>query len=65
MNLTAAVKLEEVEKEIETYQKQLVKSIDDYEYSVRRLEKFVNILNDAGSSIERSKFEFDEWKVRF
>lgn len=60
MNLTAAVKLEEVEKEIETYQKQLVKSIDDYEYSVRRLEKFVNILNDAGSSIERSKFEFDE-----
>ncbi|QOE27597.1 hypothetical protein SSU1300283_00266 [Streptococcus suis] len=45
MNLTAAVKIEGVEKEIETSQNELSKSIDEYEYLVRRLEKFVKILN--------------------
>ncbi|WP_193434159.1 helical hairpin domain-containing protein, partial [Streptococcus suis] len=44
MNLTAAVKIEGVEKEIETSQNELSKSIDEYEYLVRRLEKFVKIL---------------------
>ena len=60
MNLTVAIKLEEVEKEIETYQNKLDKSINDYEYLVRRLEKFVNILNSTGSSIEKLKTEHNE-----
>ncbi|HEM2904167.1 TPA: relaxase/mobilization nuclease domain-containing protein, partial [Streptococcus suis] len=50
MNLTAAIKLEQVEKEIEIYQIKLDKSIDDYEYLIRRLEKFVKILNEIDSS---------------
>lgn len=45
MNLTAAIKIEEVEKEIETSQYELNKSIDDYGYLIRRLEKFVEIIN--------------------
>lgn len=46
MNLTAAIEIEGVEKEIETSQYELNKSIDDYEYLVRRLEKFVNVINN-------------------
>ncbi|HGK8351120.1 TPA: helical hairpin domain-containing protein, partial [Streptococcus pyogenes] len=46
MNLTAAIKIEEVEKEIETSQNELNISIDEYEYLVRRLEKFGEILSD-------------------
>ncbi|GEB10542.1 hypothetical protein SEQ01_07330 [Streptococcus equinus] len=45
MNLNAAIKIEEVEKEIETSQYELNKSIDDYGYLIRRLEKFVEIIN--------------------
>lgn len=45
MNLTAAIKIEEVEKEIETSQNELNISIDEYEYLVRRLEKFGEILS--------------------
>lgn len=45
MNLTSAIKLEQVEKEIEENQNSLTKWIDDYEYKVRRLEKLLNILN--------------------
>ncbi|HHJ9597829.1 TPA: helical hairpin domain-containing protein, partial [Streptococcus pyogenes] len=47
MNLTAAIKIEEVEKEIETSQNELNISIDEYEYLVRRLEKFGEILSDS------------------
>ena len=45
MNLTSAIKLEQVEKEIEENQRFITKWIDDYDYKVRRLEKFANILD--------------------
>ncbi|HFH6759527.1 TPA: SAG1250 family conjugative relaxase [Streptococcus agalactiae] len=64
MNLTAAIKLEQVEKEIEIYQIKLDKSIDDYEYLIRRLEKFVKILNEIDSSKDELKFEHSEKKVK-
>ncbi|HFI0215870.1 TPA: SAG1250 family conjugative relaxase [Streptococcus suis] len=54
MNLTAAVKIEEVEKEIEASQNELSKSIDDYEYLVRRLEKLVEIINSSLRRKEKS-----------
>lgn len=60
MNLTAAIKLEQVEKEIEIYQIKLDKSIDDYEYLIRRLEKFFKILNEIDSSKDELKFEHSE-----
>ncbi|WP_447584521.1 SAG1250 family conjugative relaxase [Streptococcus pasteurianus] len=60
MNLTAAIKLEQVEKEIEIYQIKLDKSIDDCEYLIRRLEKFVKILNEIDSSKDELKFEHSE-----
>ncbi len=64
MNLTAAIKLEQVEKEIEIYQIKLDKSIDDYEYLIRRLEKFVKILNEIDSSKDELKFEHSEKNVK-
>ena len=45
MNLTSTIKLEQVEKEIEENQRFMTKWIDDYEYKVRRLESFINILD--------------------
>ncbi|HEM4901903.1 TPA: relaxase/mobilization nuclease domain-containing protein, partial [Streptococcus suis] len=53
MNLTPAIKLEEVEKDIEAYQKQMNEYIDEYEHQVRRLEKLVNTINFAIDSEER------------
>lgn len=53
MNLTSAIKLEEVEKEIEAYKKQMNEYIDEYEHQVRRLEKLVNTINFAIDSKER------------
>ena len=47
MNLTSAIKLEQVEKEIEENQRFMTKWIDDYEYKVRRLESFINILDNT------------------
>lgn len=47
MNLTSDIKLEQVEKEIEENQKFMTKWIDDYEYKVRRLENFINILDNT------------------
>nr|WP_253896464.1 hypothetical protein [Streptococcus gallolyticus] len=38
--------------------------MNDYEYLVRRLEKFVNILNNIGSSIEKLKTEHNEKFVK-
>lgn len=64
MNLTAAIKLEQVEKEIEIYQIKLDKSIDDCEYLIRRLEKFVKILNEIDSSKDELKFEHSEKNVK-
>lgn len=46
MNLTSDIKLEQVEKEIEENQRFMTKWIDDYEYKVRRLENFINILDN-------------------
>ncbi|CZA69873.1 relaxase/mobilization nuclease domain-containing protein [Streptococcus suis] len=45
MNLTPAIKLEQVEKEIEGCQEHLKREIDDYEYHVRKLENLVDILS--------------------
>lgn len=47
MNLTSAIKLEQVEKEIEENQRFMTKWIDDYEYKVRGLENFINILDNT------------------
>ena len=47
MNMTTAIKKEQVEKEIEENQKSMMKSIDDYEYKIRRLENFINILDNT------------------
>ncbi|MEG3303053.1 SAG1250 family conjugative relaxase [Streptococcus suis] len=47
MNLTPAIKLEQVEKEIAENQYSMTKWIDDYEYEIRRLEKFINILDNT------------------
>ena len=47
MNLTSAIKLEQVEKEIEENQRFMTKWIDDYEYKIRRLESFINILDNT------------------
>ena len=47
MNLTSDIKLEQVEKEIEENQRFMTKWIDDYEYKVRRLENFINILDNT------------------
>ena len=47
MNLTLAIKLEQVEKEIEENQRFMTKWIDDYEYKFRRLENFTNILDNT------------------
>lgn len=46
-NLTSTIKLEQVEKEIEENQRFMTKWIDDYEYKVRRLENFINILDNT------------------
>ena len=47
MNLTSDIKLEQVGKEIEENQRFMTKWIDDYEYKVRRLENFINILDNT------------------
>ncbi|MFZ7176599.1 SAG1250 family conjugative relaxase [Streptococcus hyovaginalis] len=49
MNLTPDIKLEQVEKEIEDIQDQMNAAIDDYEYRVRRLENFGEILSNRKS----------------
>lgn len=50
MNLTPAIKLEEVEKEISENQDTMTKWIDDYEYKVKRLEILVQTLSHSHSS---------------
>lgn len=50
MNLTPAIKLEQVEKEIAENQNSMTKWIDDYEYKVRRLEILVQTLSHSLSS---------------
>ncbi|MBO4107942.1 SAG1250 family conjugative relaxase [Streptococcus suis] len=58
MNLTSAIKLEQVEKEIAENQNSMTKWIDDYEYEIRRLEKFINILdNTRNQNITKLKQE--------
>lgn len=53
MNLTSAIKLEEVEKEIGDCQEQANARIDEYEHRVRRLEKLVNTINFTIDSKQR------------
>ena len=54
MNLTAAIKIEEVQNELN-------QSIDDYESLVRRLESFVNLFKDTKdfSSLKALNVDFD------
>ena len=63
MNLTPAIKLEEVEKEISENQDTMNEWIDDYEYKVRRLEILIQTLSHSPSSSDHrdrpSKNEFD------
>ena len=58
MNLTSDIKLEQVEKEIEENQRFMTKWIDDYEYKVRRLENFINILANKKGSTESVELFF-------
>lgn len=51
MNLTSAIKLEQVEKEIEENQRFMTKWIDDYEYKARGLENFINIFYNTRNQI--------------
>ncbi len=51
MNLTAAIKLEGVEKEISQSQQSLTDLIDEYEYKVRRLESFVKIISGISTNV--------------
>ncbi|HFI0292771.1 TPA: SAG1250 family conjugative relaxase [Streptococcus suis] len=53
MNLTPTIKLEQVEKEIAENQKSMMKWIDDYEYKIRRLEKFVQTISQSLSFLDR------------
>lgn len=46
MNLTAAITLEQVKKDVRQSQEEIGKVIDDYEQEVRRLEKFVVTLDN-------------------
>ncbi|VTS17060.1 SAG1250 family conjugative relaxase [Streptococcus pseudoporcinus] len=55
MNLTSAIKLKQVEKEISENQNSLTKWIDDYEYKVRRLEAFVKTIGEV--SINSSEYK--------
>ena len=55
MNLTAAIKLEEVEKEISHSQQSLTDLIDKYEYKVRRLETLVKTIDKASRNISNHK----------
>ncbi|MCR5026977.1 MAG: lantibiotic (srt) production protein [Methanobrevibacter sp.] len=48
--ITAAIKLEQVEKEISRSQQSLTELIDLYEYKVRRLETFVKIISNTSSN---------------
>ncbi|HEL2508292.1 TPA: relaxase/mobilization nuclease domain-containing protein [Streptococcus suis] len=58
MNLTPAIKLKQVEKEIEENQNSLTKWIDDYDYKAWRLENFVSILdNTRNQNITKLKQE--------
>lgn len=58
MNLTPAIKLEQVEKEIAENHNSMTKWIDDYEYKIRRLENFINILdNTRNQNITKLKQE--------
>ncbi|RKV98593.1 MAG: lantibiotic (srt) production protein [Streptococcus sp.] len=55
MNLTAAIKLEGVEKEISQSQQSLTDLIDKYEYKVRRLEAFVGAIDEVSRNISDYK----------
>ncbi|HEP1835615.1 TPA: relaxase/mobilization nuclease domain-containing protein [Streptococcus suis] len=56
MNLTAGATLSAVESELRTRQKELNNRIDNYEYQVKKLEKFVRIVNDS-IDIKKEKVE--------
>lgn len=60
LNLSAAIKLDKVEKEISDHQGDLEMKIDAYEHSVRRLERFIAILNDR----VRDSWNKDKKEVR-
>ena len=47
LNLTATIKLKQVEKEISQSQQSLTDLIDKYEYKVRRLESLVKIITNS------------------
>lgn len=54
MNLTASVKLEQVEQEIEISQENFEELIAQYEDEVRRLEKFVESFSRSGLKRDQS-----------
>lgn len=58
LNLTAAIKLKQVEKEISQSQQSLTDLIDKYEYKVRRLESLVKIIiNSLNDNIDHKNYK--------
>ncbi|MDG3205416.1 SAG1250 family conjugative relaxase [Streptococcus suis] len=55
MNLTSAIKLEEVEKDIKVTQKQLNQFINEYENQVRDLENLTRLINCPDYSDQKNK----------
>lgn len=55
MNLTAAIKIEEIEKEISLSQQSLTNLIDKYEYKVMRLEAFVGTISEISTNASNRK----------
>lgn len=61
MNLTAAIALGQVEHEVKQCQEELGKLIDDYEYEVRRVEKFVKNFDRANNSRGKSNLAQNDY----
>ncbi|HFI0086420.1 TPA: helical hairpin domain-containing protein, partial [Streptococcus suis] len=55
MNLTSAIKLERVEKDIKVTQKQLNQFINEYENQVRDLENLTRLINCPDYSDQKNK----------
>ncbi len=53
LNLSQDITINQVEAEIELIQNQINNKINEYEYAVRKLEEFVNILNSSNSMKEK------------
>lgn len=61
MNLTETITLGQVEQEVKQCQEELGKLIDDYEYEVRHVEKFVKNFDRANNSRGKSNLAQNDY----